>query len=351
MRKRVGSLIVILIGGGLLVWFVRRLDWQVVGEHFRAMKVWPIILAGLLINLTLIWRSLRWRTLLAPIASASLANLFSSTTIGFGSVFVFGRAGEIVRPMVLSLKERLHPSVTLATILVERVFDMTAVAIVFAVNLLIFKFPAESTADEATVATIHRVGLLMTVATLIGVAILIVFRLRTAFVISILERLARPIPARLTRPVIGFVEHLSSGLSVLLQVGELLRAIFFTILVWASVSVSTWLVLLAFDLNLSASAAVFVMGFGLIGSLVPSPGGSAGAFHAAAAAGLVILGIEKNLAGSVAIAFHFVAFGPPFLLGLFYLAKDGIGFGSLREMISSSERATAGDSTNLPPGD
>jgi uncharacterized protein (TIRG00374 family) len=351
VKKRLGSLIVILIGGGLLVWFLSRLDWQVVGEHFRSMKVWPVVLAALLINLTLLWRSLRWRTLLAPIAPAGLGNLFSSTTIGFGSVFVFGRAGEIVRPMVLSLKERLHPSVTLATILVERVFDMTAVSIVFAVNLLIFKFPPQSTADAATVATIHRVGLLMTVATGIGIGVLILFRLRTHFVVSILERLAAPLPARLTRPVIGFVEHLSSGLSVLLQVGELLRAVFFTILVWTSVSVATWLVLFAFDLNLSASAAVFVMGFGLIGSLVPSPGGSAGAFHAAAAAGLIILGIEKNLAGSVAIAFHFVAFGPPFLLGLFYLAKDGIGVGRLREMITTSERATAGDSSSLPRAD
>lgn len=349
MRKRLGSLIVIVIGCGLLVWFFSRLDWQVVGNHFRSMRVGPVVLAALLINLTLLWRSLRWRTLLAPIAPASLANLFSSTTIGFGSVFVFGRAGEIVRPMVLSLKERLHPSVTLATILVERVFDMTMVAVVFAVNLLIFKFPPESTADAAMVATIHRLGLLMTAATVMGVGILVLFRLRTAFVISILARLVNPLPVRLTRPVIVFVEHLSSGLSVLLQVGELLRAVFFTTLVWASVSVATWLVLFAFDLNLGPSAAIFVMGFGLIGSLVPSPGGSAGAFHAAAAAGMIILGVEKNLAGSAAIVFHFVAFGPPFLLGLFYLAKDGIGLGRLREMISTTEHP--GDSASLPRAD
>jgi glycosyltransferase 2 family protein len=351
VRKRLSSLIVILIGGGLLVWFVRRLDWQVVGEHFRTMKVWPIVVAALLTNLTLFWRSLRWRVLLAPIAPASLANLFSSTTIGFGSVFVIGRAGEIVRPMVLSLKEKLHPSVTFATILVERVFDMTTVGLLFAVNLLFFQFPPQSTADESTLATMHRVGLLMTVTSFVGIALLVIFRLRTASVVSILERLLKPLPVRLRKPVIGFVENLSLGLSVLLDVGELLRAVFFTILVWASGTMSAWLVFFAFNLNLSLSAAVFVMGFGLIGSLVPSPGGSAGAFHAAAAAGLIVLGVEKNLAGSVAIAFHFVAFGPPFLLGLFYVAKDGIGLGSLREMISVPETVTAGNSSSLPRAD
>ena len=159
----------------------------------------------------------------------------------------------------------------------------------------------------------------------------------------------RPLPQRITKTVIAFVQTLSSGLSVLLRVRDLLTAVFYTLLVWTSVALATWLVLLAFDLNLSVSAAVFVMGFGLIGSLVPSPGGAAGAFHAAAAAGMIILGVEKNLAGSVAIAFHFVAFGPPFLLGLFYLAKDGIGLGSLREMISAPAGATTGDSSSPPP--
>ena len=349
MRKRLGSLIVILIGAGLLIWFVRRLDWQVVGGHFRSMRILPIVTAALLINLTLFWRTMRWRTLLAPIAHPSLGNLFSSTTIGFGSVFVFGRAGEIVRPMVLSLKEKLNPTATLATILVERVFDMTTVATVFAVNLLFFTFPPDSNVDASTVSTIHRVGLLMTAGTIVGIAILILFRLKTTVVVRTLERILKPLPTRLSRTIIAFIEHLSSGLSVLLRFRELARAVFYTALVWSSVSAATWLVLSAFDLNLSLSAALFVMGFGLIGSLVPSPGGSAGAFHAAAAAGLVFLGVEKNLAGSVAIAFHFVAFGPPFILGLFYLAKDGIGLGGLREMISTGGTATTGDSPSAPP--
>jgi hypothetical protein len=228
-------------------------------------------------------------------------------------------------------------------------FDMATVATLFAVNLLFFNLPPESQVDAATLMTIHRVGLWMTIATVLGIAVLILFRLKTAAVVKMLERLTQRLPERVTKPLIAFVQALSAGLSVLLRVRELLTALFYTLLVWASVGLATWLVLQAFKLDLSLSAAVFVMGFGLIGSLVPSPGGSAGAFHAAAAAGLVILGVEKNLAGSVAIAFHFVAFGPPFLLGLFFLAKDGIGLGSLREMISAPVGATTGDSSSPPP--
>ena len=121
----------------------------------------------------------------------------------------------------------------------------------------------------------------------------------------------------------------------------LLESNFYTGLVWGLITAATWFVLLGFNLDLSLSSTIFVLGFGLVGSLVPSPGGSAGAFHAAAAAGLIFLGIEQNLAASVAIVFHFVAFGPPFVLGLFYLVRDGIGLGRLREMMTSSKNADA----------
>ncbi len=346
MRKRLASLIVLTVGVGLAVWFVRGLDWQVVGEHLRGMRVWPVVFAALLINFTLLLRSLRWRTLLAPIARVGLGSLFSATTIGFGSVFIFGRAGEIVRPMVLSLKERLHPSATVATILVERVFDMSAVATIFAVNLLFFRLPHGREVERGTLETIHRVGMLLTLTMVAGIAALILFRLRTAWILERLESRTKRLPRRLVQPIVGFISHLSAGLSVLLNMRELLASVFYTVLVWTCVTGATWLVLIAFSLDLGLTSAVFVLGFGLLGSLVPSPGGSAGAFHAAAAAGLIFLGIEQNLAASAAIVFHFVAFGPPFLLGLFYLVKDGIALGSLREMIASSRTRDAQSSSS-----
>ena len=50
-------------------------------------------------------------------------------------------------------------------------------------------------------------------------------------------------------------------------------------------------------------------------------------------------------AASVAIVYHFVSFGSPFLLGLFYLMRDGISLHQLREMIAheGAEGVTAQD--------
>jgi glycosyltransferase 2 family protein len=337
VRKRISSLIILLIGLGLAYWFVRRLEWQAVGGHLRSMRIWPVLLAALLINLTLLVRSFRWQRFLAPIARVQLGNVFAATTIGFGSVFIFGRAGEIVRPMVLSLREPVQPSATFATIIVERVFDMAAVAMLFSFNLLFFTLPPDGSVDQGTLATLNRIGLVLTVLVLLGIAALIVFRLKTTWLLGLIERRTGRLPSRFMRAIVGFISHLSSGFSVLLDSRALVVSSIYTVLVWALVTGATWLVFVAFGLNLSLSATIFVLGFGLVGSLVPLPGGAAGAFHAAAAAGLIFLGIERNLAASIAIVLHFVAFGPPFILALFYLMRDGIGWRRLREMMTFTE--------------
>jgi len=109
--------------------------------------------------------------------------------------------------------------------------------------------------------------------------------------------------------------------------------------------------LFAFGLNFSISHTIFVLGFGLVGSVAPTPGGSAGAFHAAAAKGLEFLGLDPNLAASIAIVYHLIAFGPPFLIGLFYLIRDDISLGQLREMIASETAERQGDKETREQGD
>ena len=314
----------------------RRLDWQAVGAHLREARIWPLVLASVLINLTMIARSLRWRVLLEPIAQVSFRNLFAATSVGFGGIFVFGRAFEVVRPFVLSLRERIQPSATVATILVERLFDSSAVVLLFAVNMLFFQMP-ESVVDTGRLKTIRSVGLLFLLGIVCAIALLIVLRLKSDQIIGWLERKSTKLPQKIITPLLNLLRHLSEGLSVLLDAGALLRTIFYTACVWALVTTATWLTLYAFHLNFSLSHTIFILGFGLIGSVVPTPGGSAGAFHEAISKALEFLGLEPNLAASIAIVYHLIAFGSPFICGLYFLVRDGISLKQLREMIASEQ--------------
>jgi glycosyltransferase 2 family protein len=349
VSKILKSVLILAIGLGLAWWFISRLDLDTVGAHLRNAKIWPLLLAALLINLTLFARSLRWKALLSPIGTAKLNNLFAATSVGFGAIFVVGRAGEIIRPAVLSLRERIKPSATFATILIERLFDTTAVVSLFAVNLLFFELPPDQSNANA-IGAIRSVGLTLLIGVAVGISILALLRLKAAAIIQWMERHVAWLPKKLSYPLLNFIKSLAEGLSVFLNLRALAVTIFFTACVWALVSAATWLTLFAFGLNFSISHTIFVLGFGLVGSVAPTPGGSAGAFHAAAAKGLEFLGLAPNLAASIAIVYHLIAFGPPFLIGLFYLIRDDISLGQLREMIASETELK--DSTQpQQPGD
>jgi glycosyltransferase 2 family protein len=349
VSKNLKSVLILAIGLGLAWWFISRLDLDTVGAHLRNAKIWPLLLAALLVNLTLFARSLRWKAFLAPIGTAKLNNLFAATSVGFGAIFVVGRAGEIIRPAVLSLRERIKPSATFATILIERLFDTTAVVSLFAVNLLFFELPPGQSNANA-IGAIRSVGLTLLIGVAVGISILALLRLKAAAIIQWMERHGAWLPKKLSYPLLNFIKSLAEGLSVLLDLRALAVTIFFTACVWALVLAATWLTLFAFGLNFSISHTIFVLGFGLVGSVAPTPGGSAGAFHAAAAKGLEFLGLAPNLAASIAIVYHLIAFGPPFLIGLFYLIRDDISLGQLREMIASETELK--DSTQpQQPGD
>lgn len=337
MSKKFKSLLILAVGVGLAVWFIRRLDWDVVLSHLGRARIWPLILAAGLINLTMLSRSLRWQVLLEPIARVGLRNLFAATSIGFGGIFVFGRTFELARPFALSLRERLQPSATLATIMIERVFDTTAVILLFSINLLFFH-PPGTALQAQNLETIHRLGVLFLVGICLAIATLILLRLKSAPLLIWLERKTATWPRGMIAPALNLAGHLSEGLSVLLNGRALRRSLFHTACVWGLVTTATWLTLYAFHLDLSVSHAIFVLGFGLIGSMVPTPGGSAGAFHGATSKGLEFFGMETNLAASIAIIYHLVAFGSPFLFGLYFLVRDGISFSQLREMIASENQ-------------
>ncbi|NOT61514.1 MAG: flippase-like domain-containing protein [Acidobacteria bacterium] len=346
MKKYLKTAIVLLIGGALAYWFIARTDWSVVGEKIRHVNGWALFASLILINLTMVARGFRWQVLLAPIAPVSVRNAFAATAIGFGAIFVIGRAGEVVRPIALSLRERLRPSATLATLLIERIFDTAAVVGLFSFNLLFFQMPQQTAEARQTLALLRTTGALLSFGVIVGVGVLIFLRWRAEVLLQWLETRTAALPPKLMRPLLNLLRSLAEGLAVLTGARALLLAVFYSACVWALVTAATWLVAYAFGLHLPITYAVFVLGFGLVGSIVPTPGGGAGAFHAAAAKGLEFLGIETNLAAAIAVVYHLIAFGAPFILGLYYLIRDDISVQQIRDSLNEEmhEEITTHDS-------
>lgn len=334
MAKKLKSLIVLIVGGGLAYWFARGIDWSTVGVYWKNANWWLVLLGAVLINLTMLVRAVRWLTFLQPITRASLREALAATVIGFGCIFAVGRAGDVVRPLMLSLRERISPSATIATILIERIYDMAAVAVMFAVNLLLLTLPAEKAGD---LQKMRSLGWLMLLGLGVGLGLLVLLRMRAESVIQFFEKVLGWLPQRIVAALVGLFRHLAEGLSVLLNLREMVKTIVQTVLVWGLIALAYWAVIRAFGLDFSLPQAIFVLGAGLVGSLIPTPGGSAGAFHAAAQKGLIFLDVDPNLAAATAIAIHIVSFGSPFLFALLYLMRTDIRVSELRALMSGSD--------------
>jgi hypothetical protein len=81
------------------------------------------------------------------------------------------------------------------------------------------------------------------------------------------------------------------------------------------------------------------MGFAVVSSLVPTPGGAAGAFHTATAASLIFLmnDIRTEDAAAVAIAMHLVYFAPAIVFGLYYFVHGDISIERFRSLLSGDK--------------
>ena len=337
-RKYVEFGVLCLLAALLLWWFGRNLDWAQVRLAVSNANPYLLVAAVVIVCTVYLTRSLRWAALLRPLTGARLSDLFAATTIGFTGIFLAGRAGEFVRPVVLSMRDpRVRPSASLVTILVERIYDMTAVALMSAVNLLWFRpqFALEVSFDRVRLA-----GLIMLSAVILGIIFLTWFRRRSAFVIDFVERLFtrwRFIPQKLSQLVLRILEQLAQALRVLVDFRELAETTGWTILIWISIASANLLVMRAFHLPVGPTETIFVLGWSLVGSLVPTPGGAAGAFHAATAAGLLFLGVQKELAAALSIVLHLVDFGPALLFGVFYVIRGDLSIAKLRAMFSPNE--------------
>lgn len=310
-----------------------------------------IVIAVGLISLGYLVRAFRWRTLLSPITPTSLKELFAATTMGFGALFLFGRAGEVVRPIVLPLRDhRVRPAAAFVTIVVERLCDMFAVVVLFALNLLWFHAPANR---EAAYADVRKGGLLLLICVGLGLVGLVWFRHHSRALIQWLDRnLARLrfVPGRLRKLVTHLLEQLAQALGVFTNTRDLAATVFWTFLLWLDVLASTWFVMRAFGLITGIRDAMFIMGWALVGSLFPGPGGGAGGFHATTKYGLTMfLGVEANQAAALTIIIHLVYFSPALLLGLYYFLRSDISMSRLRRLASTEavEHAVEDDAIDI----
>src|SRR5260370_41507478 len=95
------------------------------------------LIPGVAIYFVAVWmRTWRWHYLLRPIKEIPTRGLFPIVTIGYmGNNIYPARTGEVLRAVVLKRRENVSVSASLATIIVERIFDGVVMLAFIFINL------------------------------------------------------------------------------------------------------------------------------------------------------------------------------------------------------------------------
>jgi glycosyltransferase 2 family protein len=319
----------------VILWlFGRNLDWAKVKFALRSSDWRLILLASVIVILGYLWRAFRWQSFLKPLTESSLREVWVATCVGFGAVLLIGRTGEVVRPVVLPMRDpRVKPAASFVTIMIERVYDMMTVMLIFAVNLLWLE-PAAGSAADFSLA--RKLGFVLVGVLVVTIGILVWFERRSAKAIQWLEKRITPrsrLMTRLKAGLLSMLEQLGIALKVLSDPRLLAISIFWSLMLWGFVAFGNLMVCRAFGIPFGISQVFFVLGWSMVGSAVPTPGGAAGAFHAATAAALILLGVNRELAFATAIILHLVDFAPAALFGLYYFLRGEVNLTRLRALI------------------
>ncbi|MCX7854608.1 MAG: flippase-like domain-containing protein [Anaerolineae bacterium] len=323
IKRRWPILLIGLILSLFFLWFAFR-DLHL-GEVWDALKtaqyIW--LIPGVTVYFISVWfRSWRWKFLLRGSKSVPTARLFPVVVIGYmGNDILPFRLGEVLRAYVLWRKEGVHIGTTLTTAILERLFDGLTLVCFVLFGLLFLPLSA-------------FLGRLVAIASGVFFGALVVF-LALAAHPDRLRRMAhwvldRLVPLRLRPPLLNFLEGVIAGLEGLRSARDVLVLFGITVWVWLLEALKYWLVSFAFDLHLGY-IGVMVMG-GAINLLtaLPSLPGYIGTFEV----GIKILqgmGAPAAAAGSYILVLHAILLIPVTLLGLVFMAIEGVRWTEIGE--------------------
>ena len=262
---------------------------------------------------------------------------FSATCIGFAaSVLLPARAGEIVRPAVLSRRTGLPFAPALASIAVERLIDLVAVVLLFVVYAVGGWAPADLSAEaHGRLELLRRSAFLLGAATLVVFAGLGLLAARPHLADRVLGPLERRLPARIASRVVALLRSFLGGLASIRTGSDVAVMSVSTLVMWLLNVLQFYAVARAFEVVLPFPVFFFVLTWAVLGLAIPTPGG-VGGYHTAVAYSLTgFYGVAAAPAAATALVTHAIAFVPVTLAGVAFLAASGL---TLRRLAAERSR-------------
>lgn len=294
MKKAIINFLKLFIGfgiAGFLIWLsfhdLTEDDLNEMKSALAGAKFWLISVVFVLLLFSHWIRSLRWKQMILPMHyNPPVFDLMCGLLIGYFANQLLPRAGEIIRCTAVAKKDKIPAEKLIGTIVVERIVDLLCLLALSVTTFIIEYEYISSYAKEILTA----VSAYFTNNPLISFIIIILFFLLMIFVIVIAFK---------RKGKNGFLWKLLSGLKEgLLSIREVKNKwlyFFYTVIIWLSYIVSTWIGCFALEqtAHLSFSSSIALLVFGTFGIIV-APGGL-GAYPIAIQKTLVLYGIAASI--------------------------------------------------------
>jgi hypothetical protein len=320
--------------------------WSEVAASIRHARLSLLLLAFVTIFACYAVRTLRWIRFSRTLGPSSFWSVYAATLMGFSCVFLLGRAGEPVRPVLIARKESLSMPGMFGVYFLERIFDIAASVVLAGIALLLFEKHGLSSAQGSHLITVARSTGVILFAGLVVVAIFLVyFRYHGGEWLS--RRLQHPAwrtgwRARLASLLEGF----SDGLQAVRTWGDLGVLVGYSAIHWVLVICVYFWVEHAFGGDLAAisfGGTVLVLAFTLVGSAVQLPGVGGGAQVATFLVLTVAFGIANEPAATMAITVWLISFASCCVAGIPLLFREGLSMSDLRRITREEERVGEAD--------
>jgi uncharacterized protein (TIRG00374 family) len=288
-------------------------------------------LSMLLTLLSYYGRVLRWAVMLEPLRPRPHhGRLLEATVIGYAAIVLLGRAGELVRPYLISRKERVPFSSQLAVLLLERIYDLLLVLAVFGYSLI-----ATGAGDRLGPGMNRLLDIGGTMVGALGSLCLLVLAGLHLFTERIEQRL---------RTALGFLEahHLErvestfkavlDGLRSTKSAGAVARILLYSLVEWIIIGLCFFSFFRAFPQtgHWPLAESLVILGFVAFGSIVQIPGVGGGVQIVCILVLTEMYGLPLGAATGIALVMWVVTFVTVLPFGIACAVREGFGWRSLR---------------------
>ena len=308
----------------------RKVDLARVWTLTKSADLLLIFLVILSVIFQYVVRAWRWGLLLEPIQNTGFLNRLSTCLIGFAANCVLpARLGEFIRANYLGHTEKISGSSAFGTIVVERLFDGFTLLLILLIGLMGTTFPEQW---QSLGGSLKAAGWLLLLLYLGLIIFLAGFKYKASKFLNIFQRLIFFIPERFRKRLIEMLWNFSLGLVLVKTPSRWFLVISFSFLVWFTHLFQIQWMVRSVGLSVPFIASFLIMAMASLGVMIPSAPGYVGTFHLSVQYGLLLYGLGREEALSVAILWHAALFLTTLIIGFVAFIYVQVTFGRPSEV-------------------